>query len=61
MENQRTFLDVGGTADASRATAKLFADSFAILINIFGGIVRCDRVVDIWMYDTVDDIKTSMN
>ncbi len=43
------FLDVGGTADAARV-----ANAFkiilkdpnvkAILVNIFGGIVRCDRV-----------------
>ncbi len=43
------FLDVGGTADAARV-----AEAFrlilrdpnveAILVNIFGGIVRCDRV-----------------
>ena len=31
------FLDVGGTADAARVEA-------AFRINIFGGIVRCDRV-----------------
>ena len=43
------FLDVGGTADASRveqAFRIILRDPEvkAILINIFGGIVRCDRV-----------------
>ncbi len=43
------FLDVGGTADAERveqAFRIILRDSKvkAILINIFGGIVRCDRV-----------------
>lgn len=43
------FLDVGGTADASRvenAFRIILKDPNvkAILINIFGGIVRCDRV-----------------
>ncbi len=43
------FLDVGGTADAARVEAafKIILkdpDVKAILINIFGGIVRCDRV-----------------
>jgi succinyl-CoA synthetase beta subunit len=43
------FLDVGGTADAERveqAFRLILRDSHvkAILINIFGGIVRCDRV-----------------
>ncbi len=43
------FLDVGGTADAKRveqAFRIILRDSAvkAILINIFGGIVRCDRV-----------------
>lgn len=43
------FLDVGGTADAERVE-KAFRiilkdpNVKAILINIFGGIVRCDRV-----------------
>jgi succinyl-CoA synthetase beta subunit len=43
------FLDVGGTADADRVE-KAFRiilrdpNVKAILINIFGGIVRCDRV-----------------
>jgi succinyl-CoA synthetase beta subunit len=43
------FLDVGGTADAKRvetAFRMILRDSSvkAILVNIFGGIVRCDRV-----------------
>ncbi|MGB5172059.1 ADP-forming succinate--CoA ligase subunit beta [Eudoraea sp.] len=43
------FLDVGGTADAKRveeAFRIILKDSAvkAILVNIFGGIVRCDRV-----------------
>jgi succinyl-CoA synthetase beta subunit len=43
------FLDVGGTADAARVEAAfkiILKDPNvkAILINIFGGIVRCDRV-----------------
>ena len=43
------FLDVGGTANAERVEKALriiLQDSNvkAILINIFGGIVRCDRV-----------------
>jgi succinyl-CoA synthetase beta subunit len=43
------FLDVGGTADATRvenAMRIILKDTNvkAILINIFGGIVRCDRV-----------------
>jgi len=43
------FLDVGGTADAQRvetAFGIILKDSNvkAILVNIFGGIVRCDRV-----------------
>lgn len=43
------FLDVGGTADAERVEAAFHLilkdpNVKAILINIFGGIVRCDRV-----------------
>ena len=45
------FLDVGGTADAKRveeAFRLILKDERvdAILINIFGGIVRCDRVAE---------------
>lgn len=45
------FLDVGGTADAERVE-KAFRiilrdpNVKAILVNIFGGIVRCDRVAN---------------
>ena len=47
--NPANFLDVGGTADAARveqAFRIIMKDSSvkAILVNIFGGIVRCDRV-----------------
>ena len=47
--NPANFLDVGGTADAKRVESALriiLDDSNvkAILVNIFGGIVRCDRV-----------------
>ena len=43
------FLDVGGTADAARVEAafRIILQDLkvkAILVNIFGGIVRCDRV-----------------
>jgi succinyl-CoA synthetase beta subunit len=38
------FLDVGGTADAKRVELAFRIILKAILINIFGGIVRCDRV-----------------
>jgi succinyl-CoA synthetase beta subunit len=43
------FLDVGGTADAKRVETAFRiilkdSDVKAILVNIFGGIVRCDRV-----------------
>jgi succinyl-CoA synthetase beta subunit len=45
------FLDVGGTADAKRVETAfkiILKDPNvkAILINIFGGIVRCDRVAE---------------
>ncbi|MBK8955640.1 MAG: ADP-forming succinate--CoA ligase subunit beta [Saprospiraceae bacterium] len=47
--NPANFLDVGGTADAQRveqAFRIILKDPEvkAILVNIFGGIVRCDRV-----------------
>jgi succinyl-CoA synthetase beta subunit len=47
--NPANFLDVGGTADAERvekAFRLILKDENveAILVNIFGGIVRCDRV-----------------
>ena len=47
--NPANFLDVGGTADAKRVELALRIilndkNVEAILVNIFGGIVRCDRV-----------------
>ncbi|MGB0883532.1 MAG: ADP-forming succinate--CoA ligase subunit beta [Flavobacteriales bacterium] len=49
--NPANFLDVGGTADAQRveqAFRIILRDKNvkAILVNIFGGIVRCDRVAN---------------
>ena len=45
------FLDVGGTADADRVEVAfnlILQDPKvkAVLVNIFGGIVRCDRVAN---------------
>ncbi len=58
------FLDVGGTADAKRveqAFRIILKDSNvkAILINIFGGIVRCDRVAQgvVDAYNSIGDIS----
>ena len=58
------FLDVGGTADAARveqAFRMILRDEKveAILINIFGGIVRCDRVAQgvVDAYKNIGDIK----
>ncbi len=57
------FLDVGGTADAQRvekAMRIILKDPNvkAILINIFGGIVRCDRVAQgvVDAYRSIGDI-----
>ncbi|MCC6410933.1 MAG: ADP-forming succinate--CoA ligase subunit beta [Saprospiraceae bacterium] len=57
------FLDVGGTADAERvenAMRFILKDPSvkAILINIFGGIVRCDRVAQgvVDAYKKIGDI-----
>lgn len=57
------FLDVGGTADAERvenAMRFILKDPNvnAILINIFGGIVRCDRVAQgvVDAYKSIGDI-----
>ncbi|HMQ47833.1 MAG TPA: ADP-forming succinate--CoA ligase subunit beta [Saprospiraceae bacterium] len=57
------FLDVGGTADAKRveqAFRIILRDPSvkAILINIFGGIVRCDRVAQgvVDAYNNIGDI-----
>ena len=58
------FLDVGGTADANRveqAFRIILKDPNvkAILINIFGGIVRCDRVAQgvVDAYKSIGDIS----
>jgi succinyl-CoA synthetase beta subunit len=58
------FLDVGGTADAKRveqAFRIILQDPNvkAILVNIFGGIVRCDRVAQgiVDAYANIGDIK----
>lgn len=58
------FLDVGGTADAERvekAFRIILKDPAvkAILINIFGGIVRCDRVAQgvVDAYQNIGDIN----
>ncbi len=58
------FLDVGGTADAARvehAFRIILRDPEvkAILINIFGGIVRCDRVAQgvVDAYRNIGNIK----
>ncbi|MBX2972645.1 MAG: ADP-forming succinate--CoA ligase subunit beta [Flavobacteriales bacterium] len=58
------FLDVGGTADAARVEKGfriILKDPTvkAILVNIFGGIVRCDRVAQgvVDAYKNIGDIK----
>lgn len=58
------FLDVGGTADADRvekAFRIIMKDPKvkAILINIFGGIVRCDRVANgvVQAYKNIGDVS----
>jgi succinyl-CoA synthetase beta subunit len=58
------FLDVGGTADAARvekAFRIILKDPTvkAILVNIFGGIVRCDRVAQgvVDAYKNIGDIQ----
>jgi succinyl-CoA synthetase beta subunit len=58
------FLDVGGTANAERvekAFRIIMKDPHvkAILINIFGGIVRCDRVAEgvIEAYKNIGNIE----
>jgi len=58
------FLDVGGTANAERVE-KAFriilkdANVKAILVNIFGGIVRCDRVAQgiVDAYNSIGEIN----
>ncbi len=61
--NPANFLDVGGTADAARvekAFRIILQDKGvkAILVNIFGGIVRCDRVAQgiVDAYQNIGDI-----
>lgn len=58
------FLDVGGTADAERVETAfkiILKDPKveAILVNIFGGIVRCDRVAQgiVDAYHNIGEIK----
>ncbi len=58
------FLDVGGTADAQRVEKGfriILKDPSvkAILINIFGGIVRCDRVANgiVEAYKNIESIN----
>ncbi|MFQ5334677.1 MAG: ADP-forming succinate--CoA ligase subunit beta [Flavobacteriales bacterium] len=61
--NPANFLDVGGTADAERVEKGfriILKDKHvkAILLNIFGGIVRCDRVAQgvVDAYKNIGDI-----
>ena len=59
------FLDVGGTADAKRveeAFRLILKDDKveAILVNIFGGIVRCDRVAQ-GIVDASKNMGDAMN
>ena len=65
--NPANFLDVGGTADAKRveqAFRIILKDSNvkAILINIFGGIVRCDRVAQgiVDAYNNIGEIRVPL-
>jgi len=58
------FLDVGGSADAKRVEAGfriILKDPNvkAILLNIFGGIVRCDRVAQgvVDAYNNIEEIN----
>jgi len=59
------FLDVGGTADAKRVETafRLILKDInvkAILVNIFGGIVRCDRVAK-GIIDAFNNMGSSIN
>ena len=65
--NPANFLDVGGTADAKRveqAFRIILKDPEvkAILVNIFGGIVRCDRVAQgiIDAYNNIGEINVPL-
>ncbi len=62
--NPANFLDVGGSANAQRvekAFRIILKDTNvkAILVNIFGGIVRCDRVANgiVDAYKNIGEIK----
>jgi succinyl-CoA synthetase beta subunit len=62
------FLDVGGGASPKTVEAGfriILKDPAvkAILINIFGGIVRCDRVANgvVEAYKSIGEIKCSCN
>ena len=61
------FLDVGGTADAARveqAFRIILKDENvkALLVNIFGGIVRCDRVAQgiVDAYNNIGEINVPL-
>ena len=65
--NPANFLDVGGTADAARVEQAfriiLKDDNVkALLVNIFGGIVRCDRVAQgiVDAYNNIGDINVPL-
>tara|TARA_Y100001978_G_scaffold135835_1_gene121419 strand:- start:3338 stop:4528 length:1191 start_codon:yes stop_codon:yes gene_type:complete len=65
--NPANFLDVGGTADAARveqAFRIILKDPEvkALLVNIFGGIVRCDRVAQgiVDAYKNIGDINVPL-
>jgi len=65
--NPANFLDVGGTADAARveqAFRIILKDENvkALLVNIFGGIVRCDRVAQgvVDAYKNIGEIKVPL-
>jgi len=62
--NPANFLDVGGTADAKRVEQAFRIilrekNVKALLVNIFGGIVRCDRVAQgiVDAYNNIGDIN----
>ena len=65
--NPANFLDVGGTADAKRVEQAfriiLKDDNVKVLlVNIFGGIVRCDRVAQgiVDAYNNIGDINVPL-
>jgi succinyl-CoA synthetase beta subunit len=65
--NPANFLDVGGTANAKRveqAFRIILKDNKvrAILVNIFGGIVRCDRVAQgiVDAYNNIGEISVPL-